>query len=116
MQEQFNMFEQNFHILCDCNQMLFLNQQQIFNFDPVSSLLAMRHAGKNSYRADLFAYDMNFPDFIHVLLLGHLPMSLIPMDSPLVIFESVAIQQSMAGDRLSLAISMTDLLAYYDSS
>ena len=43
-------------------------------------------------------------------------MSLIPIESLLVILERLAIQQSKASDRLSLAIPMTDLLSYYGSS
>ena len=38
-------------------------------------------------------------------------MSLILMDSLFVILESVAIQQSKAADRRSLAVPMTDLFS-----
>ena len=44
MQEQFVVFEKNFHILRDCTQMLFSNQQLNFNFDTVSSLLSTLYA------------------------------------------------------------------------
>ena len=43
-------------------------------------------------------------------------MSLVPLDSLLVILESVNKDRGKAGDRLSLAIPMSDLLSYYDSS
>ena len=115
IQEQFAMFEQNFHILRDCNQMLFSNQQLNFNFDTLSSLLNMVHASIKAFRSALFVFRMNILNSIPVILRGHLPMSLIPMESLLVILERVAIQQSKATDRLSLAIPMTDLLSYYDS-
>ena len=42
-------------------------------------------------------------------------MSLVPLDSLLVILESVIRDRGTAGDRLSLAILMSDLLSYYDS-
>ena len=42
-------------------------------------------------------------------------MSLIPMESLMVILQQVAIEQATSTDRLSLAIPMTDLLSYYDS-
>ena len=115
IQEQFDVFEHNFHILRDCNQMLFSNQQLNFNFDTLSSLLSMVHASIKAFRSALYAFRMNILNSIPVILRGHLPLSLIPMDSLLVILERVAIEQSKATDRLSLAIPMTDLLSYYDS-
>ena len=115
IQGQFDAFQHNFHILRDCTQMLFSNQQLNFNFDTLSSLLAMIHASVKSYRSALFAYRMNVLNAIPVLLRGHLPMSLIPMNSLLVILQQVATEQATASDRLSLAIPMTDLLSYYDS-
>ena len=115
IQEQFDVFQNNFHILRDCNQLLFSNQQLNFNFDTLSSLLSMVHASIKAFRSALYAFRMNILNSIPVILRGHLPMSLIPMESLLVILERVAIEQSKATDRLSLAIPMTDLLSYYDS-
>ena len=58
---------------------------------------------------------MNVLNSITVPLRGHLPMSLVPLDLLLVILESVVRDRANAGDRLSLAIPMFDLLSYYDS-
>ena len=115
IQQQFDIFERNFHVLRDCNQLLFSNQQLNFNFDTLSSLLAMIHASVKSYRAALFAFRMNILNSIPVILRGHLPMSLVPTESLLVILRSVAMKQTTAEDRLSLAIPMSDLLSYFDS-
>ena len=115
IQEQFDIYADNFHILRDCDQLLFANQQLNFNFDTISSLLAMIHASVISYRSALFAFRMNLSNLIPVLLQGHLPMSLIPVESLLVISDPVAFQQAKAADRLSLAIPTSDLLSYYDS-
>ena len=115
IQEQLAVYEQNFHILRDCDQLLFANQQLNFNFDTVSSLLSMIHASVKSYRSALFAFRMNILNSIPVLLKGHLPMSLIPMESLLAIMDSVSLRQSKAEDRLTLAIPASDLLSYYDS-
>ena len=41
VQDQFDVFEKNFHLLRDCTQMLFSNQQLNFNFDTVASLLSI---------------------------------------------------------------------------
>ena len=90
--------------------MLFSNQQLNFNFDTLSSLLAMIHASVQSYRSALFAYRMNLLNAIPVLLRGHLPVSLIPMESLMVILQQVAIEQATSTDRLSLAIPVTFVL------
>ena len=115
IQEQLAVYEQNFHILRDCDQLLFANQQLNFLFDTVSSSLSMIHASVKSYRSGLFAFRMNILNSILVLLKGHLPMSLIPMESLLAIMDSVSLRQSKAEDRLTLAIPASDLLSYYDS-
>ena len=113
--EQFNVFEGNFHILRDCTQMLFSNQQLNFNFDTAASLLSMLYADVKSYRTVLYTYRMNVRNAIPTLLQQYLPISLVPKESPLAILKSVAADQSLSGSRLSLAIPPTDLLSYYDA-
>ena len=108
------LFEQNFHILSDCDKLLFANQQLNFNFDTVSSLLSMIHASVKSYRSALFAFRMDILNWIPVLLKGYFPMLLIPMESLLAIIDSVSLRQSKVEDRLTLAIPASDLLSYYD--
>ena len=115
VQEQLAVYEQNFHILRDCDQLLFANQQPNFNFDTVSSLLSMIHASVKSYRSVLSAFHMKILNSIPVLLKGHLPMSFIPMESLVAIMDSVSLRQLKAEDRLTLAIPASDLLSYYDS-
>ena len=110
-----HVYAQNFHILRDCDQLLFANQQLNFNFDTVSSLLPMINASVKSYRSALFAFRMNILNSIPVLLKGRLPMSLTPMESLLAIMDNVSLRQSKAEDRLTLAIPASDLLSYYDS-
>ena len=53
-----------------------------------------------------------FLNSIPVLLKGHLPMSLIPMASLVAIMDRVGLRQSKAEDRLTLAITASDLLSY----
>ena len=113
IQEQFDVYASNVHILRDCDQLLFANQQLNFNFDTVSSLLAMIHASVKSYRSACFAFRRNLLNSNLTLLQGCLPMSLIPMNSLLAILNSVAFQQAKAADRVSLALPTSDLLSYY---
>ena len=115
IQEQLASCEQNVHILRDCDQLLFANQQLNFNFDTVSSLLSMIHASVKNYRSTLFAFCINILNSIPVLLKGRLPMTHIPMESLLAMMDSISLWQSKAEDRLTLAIPASDLLSYYDS-
>ena len=75
----------------------------------------MIHAGIRSYRSALLFYRVNILSSITVLSRGRVPVSLFPMNSLILVLQSVAIQQGKAVDRLPLAIPMTDLLSYYDS-
>ena len=115
IQEQLAVYEQGFHILRVCDQLLFANQQLNFNFDTVSSLLSMIHASVKSYRSALFAFHMNILNSIPVLLKRLLLMSLVPMESLIAIMDSVSLRQLKAEDRLTLALPASDLLSYYDS-
>ena len=112
IEEQFKVFEGNFHILRDCTQMLFSNKQLNFNFDTAASLLSMLYAEVKSYRTALYTYRMNILNAIPTLLQQHLPMSLVPKESLLAILKFVAADQSLNGSRLSLAIPPIDLLSY----
>ena len=114
-QEQLSFYEQNFHILRDCDQFLSASQQPCFKFDIVFSLLSMIDASVKSYRSALFAFRMNILNSIPVLLKGNLPKSLIPMESLLAIMDSVSLRQSEAEDRFPLAIPASDILSYNDS-
>ena len=67
------------------------------------------------YHSVLFAFRMNNLNSIPVLLKGHLPMSLIPMESLPAFMDNVSLRQSKAEDCLTLAIPVSDLLSYYDS-
>ena len=114
VEEQFQVFHSNIHILRDCTQLLYTNQQLNFNFDTVASLLSMIYTNIKSYRAALFSYRLTLVGSIPTLLQRHLPMALVPRASLLLILKSVARLQDSAPDRLSLAIPMTDL-SYYDA-
>ena len=115
IEQQFQLIEDNLHILRDCNQMLFSNQQINFNFDTAASLLTLLYADVKSYRSALYAYRLNLLNSIPTLLQKHLPVSLVPRDSLMAILESVGREQYKAADRLSLAIPTSDLMSYYDA-
>ena len=116
IEEQFNAISMNFHILRDCTQMLFSNQQVNFNFDTMASILSLLYSDIKSYRSAIYTYRMNVLNAIQTLLQQHLPMSLVPKESLLAILQSVGDELVLSGSRLSLAIPPnSDIMSYYDS-
>ena len=59
VEKQFEVFEKNIHIVVDCTQLLFSNQQLNLISDTMASLLAILYADIKSYRSALFAFRMN---------------------------------------------------------
>ena len=116
MTETIQAINTNFHVLRDCTQMLFSNQQLNFNFDTTASLLSLLYSDVKSYRSAVYTYRMNILNAIPTLLQQHLPMSLVPKSSLSAILKSVASELVTTGSRLSLAIPPnSDLLSYYDA-
>ena len=103
IQGQLAIYEQKFHILRDCDQLLFANQQPNFTFDAISCLLSLIHDSVKSHRSSLFVFRMNILISIPVLVKGHLPTLPIPMESLLAIKDNVSLWQSKAVNRLTLA-------------
>ena len=77
LKEQFATIRGNFHILRDCTQTLFSNQQINFNFDTAASLLNVVYADITSYKTALYAFKTNVLNSIPTLLDKRLPMSLV---------------------------------------
>ena len=86
-----------------------------FNYDTISSLLALTFANIKSYRGALYTYKINMMNSIQPLLNNYLPMSLVPRQALLAILDDVASEQWRKSDRLSLAIPMDEIIAYYES-
>ena len=94
----------------------FFSRQLInFNYDTISSLLALTFANIKSYRGALYTYKINMMNSIQPLLNNYLPMSLVPRQALLAILDDVASEQWRKSDRLSLAIPMDEIIAYYES-
>ena len=115
IEEHFEVFQHNVHVLRDCDQLLFSKQQINFNYDTISSLLALTFANIKSYRGALYTYKVNMMNSIQPLLNNYLPMSLVPRQALLAISDDVASEQWRKLDRLSLAIPMDEIIAYYES-
>ena len=115
IEEQFATIQGNFHILRDCTQTLFSNQQINFNFDTAASLLNVVYADIASYKTALYAFKTNVLNSIPTLLDKRLPMSLVPRESLLAVIDAVYKSQKEENHRLTLAIPSSDIHLYYDA-
>ena len=89
-------------------------QQKLnFNFDTAASLLLNLYADIKSYRAALYSFRVNVINAIPTSLDKRLPMSLVPRKSLIKTLDSVNGSQNNDPDRLTLALTMTDILSYY---
>ena len=79
--DNFEIFEHNFHVLRECDQLLFSRQQVIFNNDTNSALQAVTFANIKSYTKDLFTYWVNLMKSIQPMLNHYLPLLLLPKQS-----------------------------------
>ena len=64
IEKQFTVFQQNIHEMRICDQLLFTRQQPNINFDTISSLLSLIYSYVKSYRAALYAFQMNIMNAI----------------------------------------------------
>ena len=116
IEQQFEIFARNIHILRDCTQMLYSRQQINFNYDSVSSLLALAYANVKSYRAAIYGFRLNLMSSIPTLLHKQLPMSLVSKEALQIILQAVVMDPSFSENRLSLAIPKTEILSYYEAA
>ena len=71
-------------------------------------------SGIRSYRAALVAYRINLLNSLSHLSLGRLPLSLVERETLGAILTEVATGELHTPDRLTLAVPLDDLLAYYE--
>ena len=100
IEEHFKVFQDSIHVLRDCEQLPFSRQQFNFNYDTISSLLAIIFANTERYRGAIYRYRINMMKSIRKILKNYLPMSLVPRQSLLTLLEKVAAEQSRSKDRL----------------
>ena len=80
-EEHFKDFEHNIHVLRNCNQLLFLRQQNNFNYDTLSSLLALTLANIERDRGAIYTYCIIMLNSKQPMLNNYLPMLLVPRQS-----------------------------------
>ena len=115
IEEHFEVYQHSILVLRDCDQLLFSRQKIIFNYDTISSLLALTFANIKNYRGALYNYKIKMMNSIQPLLNYNLLMSLVPRQALLAILDDVASEQWRKMDRLSLAIQMDEIIGYYES-
>ena len=115
VQQQFEIFQNTFHVFQYCTQLFFSNQQLNINFDIAASLFRTLYADVKKYRLTLYAYIINLFDSIPIVLDMKLPMSFFPCQLVIAVLDSLQDAQKYTKDKLSLALPMKDLMSYYDS-
>ena len=78
IQDYFELFKHKIYDLRGCDQLLFSRQQIKFNYDSISSLLAVTFANNKSCRSALYTYRIIMMNSIQPMLNHYLPMSLVP--------------------------------------
>ena len=94
------------------DKLFFPQQRPNFNSHTVSFLLSMVHANVKNYRSGLFNFRLNIVYLIPGLPEGHLPISIIPIVSFLMIMDKVFVRQSKPANRLTVAISAGGFLSH----
>ena len=106
-----NIYEQNFLILRDCDQLLFANQQLNISFDTISSPFCHDSCNREKRSFSVVHFLPEPFEFFFCFASNYLPMSLTPVESLLAILDSVSLRQSKAEDCLFLAVQTNDLLS-----
>ena len=81
IQKHFELFEQNIHVLCDCDQLFFSQQQINFIYDTIYLQLEVTFANIKSYRSALYTYRINMMNSIQPYLNQYLTTSVVPRQS-----------------------------------
>ena len=115
IRELFDIFEQNIHVLRDCDQLLFSRPQIYFKYDTISSLLTVTFTNIKSFRSALYTYRINMMTSIQPMLNHYLPMSLVPWPSLLKILDNVALEQWRVSERHTSANPIDEIVAHYES-
>ena len=116
IREHLESFEQQIHVLRDCDQLLFSQQQIIFIYDTSSSVLVVIRANIKSYRSAVYTYRNNMMNSLQPMLNYYLLMSLVPRQWLLRILDTDALEKGRVSNSLILAIPIVGVLAYYESA
>ena len=111
--DYFEIFENKIHVLRDCDQLLFSTQHLNSNYNAIFPLLVITFGNIESYRNALYTYRINSMNSIQPMLFEYLPLSLVPRQSLLTKLNKNALEQWLQKYRLSVAIPMDEILAYY---
>ena len=115
IEEHFKVIQDIIHVLRGCDQLLFSRRLINFNYDTISSLLAITFANTKSFRGALYTDRFIMMNSIQPILNNYLPMWLVPRQLLLTILENIAAEQSRSKERLPLAIQMDETLYFYES-
>ena len=109
-----NILQNNTRVLRLCDAYLFTRTQANHIRTSILAEVDSLISGIRSYRAALVAYRINLLNSISHLSLGRLPLSLVERETLGEILTEVATGELHTPDRLTLAVPLDELLAYYE--
>ena len=105
----------NTKMLRECDEFLFIRSQANHIRATVLAVIDNIYTGAKAYRVALLTYRINVLNSLSALSHGRVPMSLISRPDLEGILTDVATEQLRSTDRLSLAIPLANVTAYYET-
>ena len=105
----------NTKMLRECDEFLFIRSQANHIRTTVLAVIDNIYTGAKSYRVALLTYRINLLNSLTALSHGRIPMSLISRPDLEGILTDVATEQLRSTERLSLAIPLANITAYYET-
>ena len=115
IERQFEILNDNVGSLRDCVAFLYSRDEILHNSDVLVGLLLNVLGHVRAYRSAFYTYRINLLNSVPTLLQKLLPPSLISKKQLKEILTILTTMQTQRGNRLSLAIPMPEILAYYES-
>ena len=112
---QFTALHQIVHHMRNCLQYLYVREQINQHSLVLSNIFQTVLTNIKTYRAALYTFRINVLNSLTPLMNQLLPMSLVPRQQLHEILTMVHLQQNGLQDRLSLAITIQDILSYYET-
>jgi hypothetical protein len=115
VKDELEIIQNNTFYMVDCQRSLY-NREHILNQALIiSNTLNALLQNIKAFRVALFAYRINLLNSLGPMLDNYIPLSLLPKKSLRRILDRLMIEQVQSGERLSLAIPVSQILAYYET-
>ena len=115
IENQFAILQDNIGYLRDCIPYLYARDEILHNSNILVAILTSIQGHVRAYRSAFYTYRINLLNSIPVMFHKMLPPSLISKSQMTDLLTKLVKSQAEEGSRLSLAIPMREIMAYYES-